>query len=422
MAEDQGKEEEKFDFTGEGEAVNYISLAQAGVLAMQTARETPGEYGSQYQGVSMAFEVSTGQDTEDYYIVTLSFRPQGNFSGRPGQEQFFVEKEGTVAIRQVLSLPTGGGRRFPVLPVAIGLVIVGLIVALAVVVAVGRFGDGGGVVAVAAPTETSVSIVAEIPPTDTPIPPTHIPTPTLVPTATPTAVPTATPTPVPTATPRPTYTPFPTPTATPRPTPTARVSTTSYIPRPAVFGGSATLNGSSAPNGTIVTALIDGASAATTSTIGGNYAFAIAQPQGRSYEGKEIRFGIGGFIANEVATWTNDGGDILNLTATSVTPTPTLVPTVTPIFRTPPRPAVFGGSATLNGSPAPNGTIVTALIDGAVAATAHTDREGYRFAIAQPPGRSYEGKTIRFRIGGFIANQVATWTNGGGDILNLTAG
>ena len=34
MAEDQGKEEEKFDFTGEGEAVGYISLAQAQLLAM----------------------------------------------------------------------------------------------------------------------------------------------------------------------------------------------------------------------------------------------------------------------------------------------------------------------------------------------------------------------------------------------------
>ena len=47
MAEDQGKEEEKFDFTGEGEAVGYISLEQARVLAMQTVRETPGGYGSQ---------------------------------------------------------------------------------------------------------------------------------------------------------------------------------------------------------------------------------------------------------------------------------------------------------------------------------------------------------------------------------------
>ena len=56
MAEEQGKEEEKFDFTSEGEAVGYISLDQARLLAMQTARETPGEYGSEYQGVSMAFQ------------------------------------------------------------------------------------------------------------------------------------------------------------------------------------------------------------------------------------------------------------------------------------------------------------------------------------------------------------------------------
>ena len=50
MAEDQGKEEEKFEFTGECEAVNYISLAQARLLAIRTAR-APGEYGSQYRGI-----------------------------------------------------------------------------------------------------------------------------------------------------------------------------------------------------------------------------------------------------------------------------------------------------------------------------------------------------------------------------------
>ena len=51
MAEYQGKEEEKFEFTGEGEAVNYISLAQARLLAIRTARDPPGEYGSQYRGI-----------------------------------------------------------------------------------------------------------------------------------------------------------------------------------------------------------------------------------------------------------------------------------------------------------------------------------------------------------------------------------
>ncbi len=91
MAEDQGKEEEKFDFTGEGEAVDYISLTQARVLAMTTARETPNDYGSQYQDITMAFETVTATEDEDFYNITLSFRPQGDFSGVPGQEQFFVD-------------------------------------------------------------------------------------------------------------------------------------------------------------------------------------------------------------------------------------------------------------------------------------------------------------------------------------------
>jgi hypothetical protein len=171
MAEDQHEEEEKFDFTGEGEAVNYISLEQARVLAMQAARENPGEYGGQYQTISMAFEVVQANEGEDYYDVTLSFRPQNDFSGRPGQEQFFIEKEGTVAHRQVLSVPRRRGS-FPVLPVAIGVVIVGVIIAVAAVLALDGSGDSCGMTAVAAPTETPVSVVASIAPTDTLIPPT----------------------------------------------------------------------------------------------------------------------------------------------------------------------------------------------------------------------------------------------------------
>ena len=49
MAQDQGKEEEEFDFTPEGESLGYISLAQARVLAMSTAREIPGNYGRRYR-------------------------------------------------------------------------------------------------------------------------------------------------------------------------------------------------------------------------------------------------------------------------------------------------------------------------------------------------------------------------------------
>ena len=117
MAEDQGKEEEKFDFTPEGEG--YISLDEARILALQAANETPGDYGSQYQGTTMVFGVVEDTETEDNYIILLSVRPQGEFSGTPGQEQFFIGKEGSIALRQVLSIPRKGGG-FPILPVDVG--------------------------------------------------------------------------------------------------------------------------------------------------------------------------------------------------------------------------------------------------------------------------------------------------------------
>lgn len=140
MAREEGKEEEKFDFTAEGESFGYISLDQASILAMQTARETPGAYGPGFSETQMAFDVVEANETEDYYEVTLSYRPQGAFTGPPGQEQFFIEKEGAVAHRQVLSVP-GGGRRFPVVPVGAAVVVWGIIGGLAVAFAL--VGDDG---------------------------------------------------------------------------------------------------------------------------------------------------------------------------------------------------------------------------------------------------------------------------------------
>ena len=50
-------------------------------------------------GTPMVYDVVEEEDGEDYYVVSLSFRPAGDFRGRPGLEQFFVEKEGRVAYR-----------------------------------------------------------------------------------------------------------------------------------------------------------------------------------------------------------------------------------------------------------------------------------------------------------------------------------
>ena len=109
MAEDQGKEEEKFDFTGEGEAVNYISLAQARLLAMEHARDNTDFYGPRYAGFSLVWEVVNTEETDEYYDIRLSFRPAGRFRGEPGLEQFIFDKTGNLRMHQLLDEPTGLG-------------------------------------------------------------------------------------------------------------------------------------------------------------------------------------------------------------------------------------------------------------------------------------------------------------------------
>ena len=133
-------EDEKIDFDSAGEVLAYISLEQARVLAMQSAEENPGNYGLRFSGSRMVYDVVEQEDGEDYYVITLSFRPEGDFSGTPGREQFFIEKEGQIARRQVLGLPSAG-RGFPTVPVLIGVAVVAIVAVAAVVFTVGR---GGG--------------------------------------------------------------------------------------------------------------------------------------------------------------------------------------------------------------------------------------------------------------------------------------
>ena len=85
MAQEEGKEEEeKFDFTSEGEVLGYISLDQARVLAVQHARENADFYGLRYAEANLVWEVTNQEETEDYYDIRLSYRPAESFRGRPG--------------------------------------------------------------------------------------------------------------------------------------------------------------------------------------------------------------------------------------------------------------------------------------------------------------------------------------------------
>ena len=261
MSEDQDDKEEKFDFTHEGEALGYISLDQARVLAMRTARETPGAYGRAFSSIPMAFDVLEADETEDHYVITLSFRPLGEYDGRTGREQFFIAKEGNVAHRQVLALPRPR-KRFPVKPVGIALALGVIVFILLAYVLPNIIGDNEEPRSVVVPTDTTepatdtTGVQVTVGPSETTstpfVSPTALPTPTpviVVATATPilTATPTLTPVPtstrpptpkpgivIVTATPLPTATPTHTlvPARTPRPTNTPMPTATAMAASP----------------------------------------------------------------------------------------------------------------------------------------------------------------------------------------------
>lgn len=159
-------------------------MDQAQVRAMQIATESPGDYGAAYTGIRMAYEVASARETDDHYVITLLLRPQGVPSAKPGEEQFFIEKDGPVAHRQVLRQPSRGG--IPLIPTAIGVVVVGVIVAVVAVFALGGSDGGPDPVGFAAATQEPIATVAPLP------------TATLVPTpvvrVTPISIPTAAPT------------------------------------------------------------------------------------------------------------------------------------------------------------------------------------------------------------------------------------
>ena len=114
MSKEEGKQEEKFGFTSEGESLGYIGLNQARLLAMQHARENTGYYtetlGATYAGVNFVWELVSQEENEDYYEIKLSFRPAGRFSGKPGLEHFVIDKLGHIEMRQILGEPSDLGR------------------------------------------------------------------------------------------------------------------------------------------------------------------------------------------------------------------------------------------------------------------------------------------------------------------------
>jgi hypothetical protein len=143
-------------------------------------------------------------------------------------------------------------------------------------------------------------------PTPTPSP---TPEPTATPAPTPTPEPTATPTPAPTPTPEPTTTPTPEPTATPAPTPAPTPAGQAQLP-PHVFIGTVMIDGAPAPDGTVVTALVNGAEVGSAVVTNGEFTnLQVGVP------GETVTFRVGDLTANETTTTEVGGATVVDLTA-----------------------------------------------------------------------------------------------------------
>ena len=97
------------------------------------------------------------------------------------------------------------------------------------------------------------------------------------------------------------------------------------------------------------------------------------------------------------------------------------IPAVVLAQAQPSLPAVFGGTVSWDGTPASDGTMVSAWIDGKEVASATAADGSYALTISEPPGSSFTGKKITFKVGPGTATQTATWEAAGGDVLNLKA-
>ena len=66
MAEEPEKKEDKFEFTPEGEFVEYISLGDARVMAIRHARDNTEIYGSDYQDTNLVWRVVSQKEEEEF--------------------------------------------------------------------------------------------------------------------------------------------------------------------------------------------------------------------------------------------------------------------------------------------------------------------------------------------------------------------
>ena len=92
----------------DGVQSDTLSLEAARLVALRQARQEKSVYAPQFQDIPLVWQVQESSEGDEFYYVTLTYRPSGNFDGSAGSEEFILSKTGTIEFRQVLTDPQEG--------------------------------------------------------------------------------------------------------------------------------------------------------------------------------------------------------------------------------------------------------------------------------------------------------------------------
>jgi len=153
------------------------------------------------------------------------------------------------------------------------------------------------------------------------------------------------------------------------------------------FQGTVTAGGESIPDGTVISAWIDGVKLAQDETSNSEYALFISG----DYTEKAVTFQVGKYESEQTATWTRGETVTVNLRINSW-----------------PFQCDFYGAVTVDGRHVPDGTEVSAWVDLAKVQTSTTIDSMYSLVV---PG-NYTGKAVAFKVDAYYATQIVEWQRG----------
>lgn len=160
------------------------------------------------------------------------------------------------------------------------------------------------------------------------------------------------------------------------------------------FQGTVVAGGNSLPNGTVISAWINGEKVAETETENSEYSLFIHG----DYSEKTVAFKVGKYEAEQTGTWTRGETLTVNLSINSW-----------------PFQCEFYGQVTVDGQYVNDGTEISAWIDSAKVQTTTTVDSMYSLVV---PG-NYTGKAVAFKVDKHFAAQIVEWQRGEATETNL---